>query len=372
MDLYVMNQGFEVIGIIENEESVVWKKCFTQPGEFEIYTIADTKYIDLLQIGSYIVRYDDDMVGVVEKINIQKDDDGRDMLLVSGRCAKSLFARRIINKQQTFTGTVWNRMYWMLYHHAVHPTAENRQIPNITITDVDASIKGPSGEVQHTGTNLMDAVIELLESNNLGWKVYADYENKNFVVELIAGTDRTIEQGIVEPVIFSDDYDNLISTDYQCDMTNYANVASIAGEGEGSARVWQGVDISGKASGQYAGLSRYEMYVDARDLQSKYTDDNGKEVTLSSTAYKSQLRIRGLEKLAEVGRTTSLTGEVDTGAYTYRVDYNVGDLVTVAEKHGITGNTRIVSIEEIEDGDGYTITPEFSDYTIVEFEEVEE
>lgn len=367
-----MGQDFEEIGIIENSESVVWKKCFTQPGEFEIYTIASDKYVDLLQMGRYVIRHDDDMVGVIEKINMQIDDDGRDMLLASGRCAKSLFSRRVINRQETFTGTVWNRMYWMLYNHAVNPSAENRKIPNVVISDVSDSIKGLSGEVQHTGTNLMTAVIDLLESNNLGWKVYADYENKNFVVELIAGTERIIGQEAVEPIIFSDEYDNLISFEYLRDLASYANVAIIAGEGEGSARVWQGVDISGKASGQYAGLDRYEMFVDARDLQSKYTDDSGKEVTLSSTAYKAQLRVRGLEKLTEAGQTTSLAGEVDSGTYTYRADYNVGDLVTVTEKHGITGNARIISVEEIEDGDGYTITPEFSDYTIVEFEEVTE
>lgn len=365
-----MNQDFEEIGIVENSESVVWKKCFAKAGEFEIYTIASDEYVDLLQTGRYITRHDDDMVGIIEKINMQKDEDGRDMLLVSGRCAKALFARRIINRQQTFSGTVWNRMYWMLSDHAVNPSDPNRAIPNTAIADVDNAIKGLSAQTQHTGTNLMTAVCDLVSSNNLGWRVTQDGEK--FIAELIAGTDRTVDQKDREPVIFADEYDNLISSDYLCDLTNYANVAVIAGEGEGSARTWTGVDATGKASGTYTGMGRYEMYVDARDLQKKVTDSAGKETTLTTAQYTAQLQARGLEKLVEAGKTETFEGDVDIGSYSYRTDYDVGDLVTVRDKHGITANTRIVAVEEIEDGDGYTVTPTFSDFTITDysFEEV--
>ena len=365
MDFYIMNQDLEWLDIVEGAESKVWKKCYTGAGEFEIYTADTPENIDLLQKGRYVVRQDDDMVGIIEKINTQTDDDGRDMLLVSGRCAKALFARRIINRQQTFSGTVWNRMYWMLSDHAVNPSDPNRAIPNTAIADVDNAIKGLSAQTQHTGTNLMQAVCDLVSSNNLGWKV--PIVDGKFTATLISGVDRTVDQMEREPVIFADEYDNLISSDYLCDLTGYANVAVIAGEGEGSARTWAGVDATGKASGTYAGLNRYEMYVDARDLQKKVTDSTGKETTLTAAQYTAQLQARGLEKLVEAGKTETFEGDVDTDAYTYRTDYDVGDLVTVRDKHGITANARIVAVEEIEDGDGYTITPEFSDYVITDY-----
>lgn len=365
MDLYVMNQDLEWLDIVEGAESKVWKKCYASAGEFEIYTADTPENIELLQKNRYVVRQDDDMVGIIEKINTQTDDDGRDMLLVSGRCAKALFARRIINRQQTFSGTVWNRMYWMLSDHAVNPSDPNRAIPNTAIADVDNAIKGLSAQTQHTGTNLMTAVVDLVSSNNLGWKV--PVVDGKFTATLISGTDRTVDQKDREPVIFADEYDNLISSDYLRDLTNYANVAVISGEGEGSSRTWTGVDATGKASGTYTGMNRYEMYVDARDLQKKVTDSAGKETTLTTAQYTAQLQARGLEKLVEAGKTETFEGDVDTDAYTYRTDYDVGDLVTVRDKHGITANARIVAVEEIEDGDGYTITPEFSDYVITDY-----
>lgn len=360
-----MNQGLEWLDIVEGAESKVWKKCYAGAGEFEIYTADTPENIELLQIGRYVVRQDDDMVGIIEKINMQKDEDGRDMLLVSGRCAKALFARRIINRQQTFSGTVWNRMYWMISDHAVNPSDPNRAIPNTAIADVDNAIKGLSAQTQHTGTNLMAAVCDLVSSNNLGWKV--PIVNGSFTATLISGVDRTVDQTDREPVIFADEYDNLISSEYLRNLTGYANVAVIAGEGEGSARTWAGVDATGKASGTYAGLNRYEMYVDARDLQKKVTDSAGKETTLTTAQYTAQLQARGLEKLVEAGKTETFEGDVDTDAYTYRTDYDVGDLVTIRDKHGITANTRITAVEEIEDGDGYTVTPTFSDFTITDY-----
>lgn len=360
-----MNHDLEWLDIVEGAESKVWKKCYAEAGEFEIYTADTPENIELLQIGRYVVRQDDDMVGIIEKINMQKDEDGRDMLLVSGRCAKALFARRIINRQQTFSGTVWNRMYWMLHNHAANPSDPNRAIPNTAIADVDNAIKGLSAQTQHTGTNLMAAVVDLVSSNNLGWKV--PVVDGKFTATLISGTDRTVDQTDREPVIFADEYDNLISSAYSKDISSYANVASIAGEGEGSARVWTGVDATGKASGTYTGLDRYEMFVDARDLQKTSTDNTGKEITLTAAQYMAQLQARGLEKLSEAAKTETFEGDVDFGAYTYRTDYDVGDLVTIRDRHGITANARIVAVEEIEDGDGYTVTPTFSDFTITDY-----
>lgn len=363
MDFYILDQDFNDIDIVQNAESLIWKKQYCDPGSFEIYTIASAENINLLQIGRYVVRLDDDMIGVIEKINIQTDDDGRDMLLASGRCAKSLFARRIIQPQQTFSGTVWNRMYWMIYRNAANPSAEYRKIPGVSISDVDPGIKGLSDQTQHTGTNLMDAVIELLAANDLGWKVTKD--DAGFTVSLIAGTDRSVDQDENEPVVFSDDLDNLVSSDYEKNMTGYANVAHIAGEGEGSARVWAGIDITGGQTG-ISGLERYELFVDARDLQKTSTDSSGKETTMTDAAYMETLKARGLEKLKDTQYTESFEGEADWGTYQYRVDYDVGDIVTIRNQFGISANIRIVAVEEIEDEDGYTVTPTLADCTSME------
>lgn len=365
MDFYIMNHDMVWINIVDGAESKIWKKSFSQPGEFEIYIEASTENTELLQAGRYVVRNDDDMIGLIERIEIQRDEDGREMMLVSGRCAKAIFARRVIYPQCRFTGTVWNRMSWMLKNHAVNPKDINRQIPKTAVGGVIDGVSGASAETQHTGTNLMTAVCDLVESNNLGWRVRV--VNGKFTAELFGGTDRTVGQVVNNPVVFSDDFGNLISAEYSANMANYANVASIAGEGDGADRVWTGVDATGTASGTYTGLERYEMFVDARDLQLKVTGTTGAQVTLTPAQYIEQLQARGLEKLSEAARTYSFTGDVDSDSYVYRTDYDVGDLVSIRTHYGVAATARITAVEEIEDADGYTVTPTFSDFVITNF-----
>ena len=86
-----------------------------------------------------------------------------------------------------------------------------------------------------------------------GWGSRVDYADGQMVFSVYAGADRS------GSVIFSDDLENLIASDYAHDESNAVNVAIIAGEGEGAARA--------KATiGDETGRGRYEMYVDARDL----------------------------------------------------------------------------------------------------------
>ena len=185
-----MADDFRWIDIVENTESKTWIKSYSEPGYFEIYVADSEKARSLYAHGRYIVRHDDDMIGVIERIQIKKDDDGRHMLLVSGRCAKSLLARRVIYPQQFFTGSVWNRMYWMVHNNASAPKDTRRKIPNLEIEPAGDAI-GPSAQTQCTGDNLMDAVSDLVASNNMGWRVYL--QDNKFVVGVYAGTDRTIE-----------------------------------------------------------------------------------------------------------------------------------------------------------------------------------
>ncbi|MDE7226441.1 MAG: siphovirus ReqiPepy6 Gp37-like family protein, partial [Ruminococcus sp.] len=65
-------------------------------------------------------------------------------------------------------------------------------------------------------------------------------------------------------VIFSNDFENLISTRYSEDSGNMGNVALVAGEGNGSER-------SRNVSGYAESLDRYEIYVDARDISRTIT-----------------------------------------------------------------------------------------------------
>ena len=64
-------------------------------------------------------------------------------------------------------------------------------------------------------------------------------------------------------MVFSRDYDNLYNQEYTDDVNNLRTTALVAGEGEGADREIVVVNDN------YSGLDRYELYVDARDLQQR-------------------------------------------------------------------------------------------------------
>ena len=114
-----------------------------------------------------------------------------------------------------------------------------------------------------------------------------------------------------------------------------------------------------------AGLSRRELWVDARDLQS---EREGGE-SLTAEEYTALLTTRGTEKLAENQLVRSFSAVVRTlnPTYVYGVDFFLGDTITVTdERLGVTvdavveGAERTVSI----DGESLTLTLGYSQPTL--------
>jgi hypothetical protein len=91
-----------------------------------------------------------------------------------------------------------------------------------------------------------------------GWGYRFVLNDGKMLFELYEGVDRS------STVLFSDKYDNLISSSYSHDETNMGNIALIAGEGQGSERVRVN-------AGTAEGRKRFEIYVDAKDISRSIT-----------------------------------------------------------------------------------------------------
>ena len=351
MDLYIYDKSFNLIAVVDDAESVIWANRYNKPGDFEIYIRARSDLISTFSIGNYITRLDDDMVGIVEKMQLTTDIENGDYFTITGRDAKIILSRRVIWQQTILSGTVEDGIRQLITENIINPSKQTRKISNFVLGEKINLTETISQ--QFTGDNLLDAITSICESFGLGFKVTLDLQNKNFVFSLFQGVDRSINQTSVPRVVFSADFENISSTTYSYDDANYKNVALVAGEGEGTARKMQAV-------GDSSGLDRYELFVDARDLS---TNDG----EISSADYTNQLIQRGTEKLAETIVVESFEGELITNQqYTLKSDYFCGDIVTVKNEYGITGDTRITEIIESFGVDGYKIVPTFSAWKLSE------
>ena len=129
--------------------------------------------------------------------------------------------------------------------------------------------------------------------------------------------------------MFSQSLSNIANTDYTVDRSKLRNTVYIAGEGEGTDRKWYNIDVNSDVTfGERKGWNRKELWVDARDVQSE--QDSKK---LTDAEYEELMKQRADEKAKDNDLSEEYTATVTdiTKQYTYKIDYNIGDFVTVAD-----------------------------------------
>lgn len=275
------NKNREVIGIIDDFISIIWHKMYYGVGDFEIYAQATKNHIDLLKEANYITRPNDDMVGIIEKVKITTSAQDGDVIVASGRFAKSILDRRLIckynkdnytNQPTVMRGNVEENIRKVVKDNAIScGFNHNRDIPILALGSLSNLSKiivdegGDATERQVSYQNLLSYTDEMLQEYEYGAKILLNDDSKLLEYKVYSGEDRTIENKVGNsPVIFSQDYDNLVQGDYENDTTAEKNVALTGGEGEGLERFYS-IPTYDDTRG---GLSRRELFVDASSLSS--------------------------------------------------------------------------------------------------------
>lgn len=384
MDIYVRDRNLKVVDIVDDAQSVIWTKRFYECGDFEIYIIANEKNLQKFQQGYFLTREDDDTVMVIEHINITTDVENGNYLTITGRCAKSLLERRCMWNysvmQSRADGSTRTIPQWLFYE-ALDNLCINSNIRlagdnwdgygpdlkrDISIISQSADYfldvvrtKGVSTKSIYN-YNYIDSFLNILIEQcksvyiGFGFILITEGNENKLALQAVQPNDRSQDQTILPQVTFSQEYSNLLSSNYDKDATNYKNCAFVFGEGEGAARrmrrVW-------RDDSRPTGLDLYEVVIDARDLSSNNSDGT----KMSDEEYGNNLTIRGRSKLAESNVVETFDGEIAPDVnYEYKKDYFLGDLVTIENEYGISRTVRITAVTECEDANGYYYIPTYT------------
>lgn len=369
IDFVVVHDAtFEIIGIIDTANSIIWHKVYFGVGDFEIYAQATQKHVNLLQRGNYITRPDDDEVGIVERIEITENDQEGLMIVATGRFAKSILERRIIytltGKQNSATilrGNVESAARALVANNATACTFNpNRNIPVLQLgahsgsTQIIVDDNGQATQKQVTNDNLLTYTDALLHEYDMAAKIVFSSDESKLEYKVFQGIDRSMNSpAVLDPVIFSTDFDNLTESDYVSDEINVRTMALVGGEGEGLERFYSAVE------GNENGLARREIFIDASGIQKKYKDDQDEEHEYTDAEYKAMLDSRGKQNLSQMIQIESFTGVITTafGGYELGIDFSLGDIVTVQNNRiGVYANVRITETTEVQDDNGYNVS----------------
>lgn len=371
---YLMDTDLNLLELIEIYDSMIWTHRYYEPGDFELYLPATEKsmnvFTDAAKKNYYILRNDDELpanqksVMIISKVVSETDVEGGNHLSITGKSLKSILSKRIVQKNYILAGEIESELRRIVDENAINPDEQDRVIPYLELGDVAGLTEVINYNVE--GSQLDSVISSICKIHKIGWDIVYNMETKKFQFILYKGTDRSYAQSPIldkRPyVIFSNNFENLRTTKYIVDTTNYKNLAYVKGqirEYDEDKKDYITTDLTQEVVPDNkdntiidpVGLDRREIFVDGSSSGTLEEYPN---------FYRASLVAKGKAELNNYKATTDISGKVmPNNTYEINKDYFLGDVVTVQNDYGQSFDARVIEIIFTEESKGITTIPSF-------------
>lgn len=351
---------FESFSVADTFDSAVWCRRYDSPGDFVLKIQASDELFNLVKNNTVLIRrldVNDGTAMLVDNVKLETSPDNGDFLTLSGDSLEATLGRRVFMQKYNLHGKPDNIIYTALKENILNYwyfNSDSEHIANyryrfINFMDMDGYTRMGGADIttQLYGRNLLELTEEIAKSNDFGFKFRFASSLSRAYFSCYRGVDRTINQQNTQPIVFNTDFAEFASTSYTYDTRPYFNSAFIGGEGAGKDRI---DTIFSSSTRVNAGLLNKEIYIDGHSLSSNTGGDTSYITLLGSTAQAAVQAAKAEE---------TFDTEVSWAQWKYRDDYDVGDIVTVGNNYGITGDATVAEVAETEDASGYYAVPGF-------------
>jgi hypothetical protein len=184
----------------------------------------------------------------------------------------------------------------------------------------------------------------------IGWNIAIKDDFSGFLFDCNYGTHKHIDQIILPPVVFSEEFGNIKNASYEYSIKEWRNVVYMTWKNEGS-EVVNNIAVGNTEHGATISFNRKEVIID------------------SSKKLQNEVIVEGRSELNKRPHVESFTGEIinnENTMTTYNNDWVVGDIVTIQSREIFKGlqislNAMITGIEEIYDEGEYSINATFGE-----------
>lgn len=287
--------------------------------------------------------------------SIEYDDVEKTKLLINAKSLSSMIGWRAIEGQQRYTGKLESVIKSFVKYNCIEPKDSNRIIPNLILSP-DTGIDIDADET-YTNSELDVSLWEICKKYNASYEVLMDHMNKKYVFNVFIGADRSSIQTDNDIVIFSKEFDNVITQSYTDDLSNYKSTVYItSNEDENNVG-----SILYKVGNEVSGYNRREIILDAANIRKEYTDENDNKIVMTDAQFKDALKEYGTNKVSEYKRIQTFQSDVEVySRYTFGVHYFLGDIITNRnDEIGVINHTRVVSSRETYSNKGYELSLDF-------------
>lgn len=346
MDLNFLDENFDLVMTVDVYKSIIWTDRYQTAGDFELTDpLLSREFLDNLKECVFLSIKDSDRLMVIETRYI---DNG--VFKIQGRSLESILDRRVIRKRIKMTNNLSNVIGHILQENVTYPSNSSRAIPDfVYIPPSDPAIQALTLSADFIGDPVYDTIVMICEAFDIGWCVKR--VDDKYKLYLYAGKDRTIDQSTNDQVIFSDNLDNLLASYYTESIVPEKNVAVAAGE-KGIGDVADIFDVYVQGA-EPSGLNRKEIYIETG--VSRNVDGE----TISEEEYELYILYKAVEKLSESKVLISFDSDVDADSYSFRKDYDLGDIIEVFDEFGNGGKSRVMAVTFSNDINGTKILPIF-------------
>lgn len=339
----ITNSSFDLLGIISNYESLIFNRSWHGVGKFELHINKNKKNVDKLQKDNFIiVNKQENKVGIIE--DIQLDCNNTKTLILSGRQLKGITNRRLTvtdNYDRVAKTNAENVFKHYINSHMIDTYYNNIATPERNIQWLKLAQTQNRGleTVWQSRYEYLDALMEhISKDTGLGWNIVLDLAQKCAFFDVYEGKDRSINQTVNPPVIFSDKKRNLSTSKITDNNSLWKNTGYTLGKGELEDRPLVIVKEA-----EYAGLNRREILLDMSNIEISDLSEEGKK------------------RLVEYKQIKSIEGTIyQIPNMEYEKDWYLGDIVTV-ETEGYTEDKRITEIKEVYEKNKTNVEVTFGD-----------
>lgn len=295
MELKALNENFEICGATSLAcFDISWHRKYYENGKFTVQIKASDYDPEM----KYIYTADRPETGCIEQVKYTQDDS---MIVLSG-----FFYERKLNDKIVYP--VFKEYATRSKFVADAVEAYMDDLP-IQVGDYDNT--GTAATRQDTGSNLDDLAHNTLKAEEKAYRCVYSYEDNQMIFEIYQGKDRTQGQNVNNFVTFSKSFRNIRNVCVTEDSSNFKNYFVCGGQGDGSARIYAVLDLSG------GGYKRMQ-FLDMRDIEK--TDG------MTNAEYREVMQSRAREKAAEYVDIHNLKFDADANSsFIYLEDYDLGD-----------------------------------------------
>jgi len=339
-------------GTIEGWDSLIWTERYNDLGEFQLKSPNINSLMTIMPKGSYCAIRQSDQPMRVENHLIEIDDDGNEILTVSGRAMECVLEDRttlntfagfgtspgvtpvnIPNFQTVIDGAMSIHINDPSF---MYPVEEDR-IDEITFADEFSAGSFPNYDISSTPEGQLDTLIYAeLKQCNYGLRgIRPKGTDSGFVISLYRGNDLTSD------VIFRSNLGNIKVKSYLFSIKGSKNVGYIRTIHGGGQYTIPGLTPTPE------GLDRRDLYIDGSD------NDTAAGATLTSM---NKQRVQS--ELLKNTETSTFDFEIlPSNPYIFGISYNLGDVVRVEADYGLSQDMRVSEFIRTEDEQGYREFP---------------